>query len=214
MGNGAAATAGSLILRCLNKIFWPHTETPGRHVFVTVVLLKQKGNWDFTSSWTHRRCDRDGRWSWCADHAHADWKEKKKREPRVKIQLQVLRFCSGQLSDACFYNSELQWSLCKEENTQTLSPDLLPPEVPETTMSPDLLQPLQIFSQLVVQTVSEDLKQDRRHFRTTSVLLMDTILAHAWWSNMTVQVEMPKLFTKLVVSIISVKSQWTIVLKY
>lgn len=27
-------------------------------------------------------------------------------------------------------------------------------------MSPDLLQPLQIFSQLVVQTVSEDLKSD------------------------------------------------------
>lgn len=38
--------------------------------------------------------------------------------------------------------------------------DLLPPEVPETTVSPDLLQPLQIFSQLVVQTVSEDLKRD------------------------------------------------------
>lgn len=27
-------------------------------------------------------------------------------------------------------------------------------------MSPDLLQPLQVFSQLVVQTVSEDLKSD------------------------------------------------------
>lgn len=40
---------------------------------------------------------------------------------------------------------------------------LLPPEVPETTVSPDLLQSLQIFSQLVVQTVSEDLKQDRRN---------------------------------------------------
>lgn len=44
-------------------------------------------------------------------------------------------------------------------NSQTEA-DLLPPEVPETAMSPDLLQPLQIFSQLVVQTVSEDLKQD------------------------------------------------------
>lgn len=37
---------------------------------------------------------------------------------------------------------------------------VLPPEVPETPMSPDLLQPLQILSQLVVQTVSQDLKTD------------------------------------------------------
>lgn len=42
-------------------------------------------------------------------------------------------------------------------NTRT---ELLPPEVPETTVSPDLLQPLQIFSQLVIQAVGEDLKSD------------------------------------------------------
>ena len=33
--------------------------------------------------------------------------------------------------------------------------------MPETTVSPDLLQPLQIFSQLVVQTVGKDLNQDK-----------------------------------------------------
>lgn len=38
---------------------------------------------------------------------------------------------------------------------------VLPPEVPEPTVGPDLLQPLQIFSQLVVQTVSQNLKQKR-----------------------------------------------------
>lgn len=44
-----------------------------------------------------------------------------------------------------------------------------PPEVPEPTVSPDLLQPLQIFSQLVVQTVGEDLRRggtlDEHHRR-------------------------------------------------
>lgn len=39
-------------------------------------------------------------------------------------------------------------------NTRT---ELLPPEVPETTVSPDLLQPLQIFSQLIIQAVGKDL---------------------------------------------------------
>lgn len=38
---------------------------------------------------------------------------------------------------------------------------VLPPEVPEPTVGPDLLQPLQIFSQLVVQTVGQNLKQKR-----------------------------------------------------
>lgn len=33
----------------------------------------------------------------------------------------------------------------------------LPPEVPESTVSPYLLQPLKILSQLVVQTISKDL---------------------------------------------------------
>lgn len=42
-------------------------------------------------------------------------------------------------------------------NTRT---ELLPPEVPETTVSPDLLQPLQIFSQLIIQAVGKDLKSD------------------------------------------------------
>lgn len=31
--------------------------------------------------------------------------------------------------------------------------------MPETTVSPDLLEPLQIFSQLVVQTVGKDLRK-------------------------------------------------------
>lgn len=35
-----------------------------------------------------------------------------------------------------------------------------PPEVPEPTVGPDLLQPLQVFSQLVVQTVGQNLKQE------------------------------------------------------
>lgn len=34
-----------------------------------------------------------------------------------------------------------------------------PPEVPEAAVGPDLLQPLQVFSQLVVQTVGEDLQE-------------------------------------------------------
>lgn len=33
-----------------------------------------------------------------------------------------------------------------------------PPEVPETTVGPDLLQPLQVFSQFVIQTVGQDLQ--------------------------------------------------------
>lgn len=35
---------------------------------------------------------------------------------------------------------------------------LLPPEVPETPVGSDLLQPLQVFSQLVVQTVGQNLQ--------------------------------------------------------
>lgn len=51
-----------------------------------------------------------------------------------------------------------------------MSDQILPPEVPETTVSPDLLQSLQIFSQLVVQAVSEDLKQDKDTIAVTSEL--------------------------------------------
>lgn len=36
--------------------------------------------------------------------------------------------------------------------------------MPETTVSPDLLQSLQIFSQLVIQTVGQDLKRDTADF--------------------------------------------------
>lgn len=36
---------------------------------------------------------------------------------------------------------------------------LLPPEVPETPVGSDLLQPLQVLSQLVVQTVGQHLQQ-------------------------------------------------------
>lgn len=42
-------------------------------------FIETKGNREFTSSWTHRRCDRGGRWSWCADRAHADWRGKNKK---------------------------------------------------------------------------------------------------------------------------------------
>lgn len=55
--------------------------------------------------------------------------------------------------------------LVSSVTTLTSAPRLnkwvLPPEVPEPTVGPDLLQPLQIFSQLVVQTVGENLKQER-----------------------------------------------------
>lgn len=58
-----------------------------------------------------------------------------------------------------------------DQRTDKLTSDQsLPPEVPETTVSPDLLQSLQIFSQLVVQAVSEDLKQDRDTTAVTSEL--------------------------------------------
>lgn len=58
-----------------------------------------------------------------------------------------------------------------DQRTDKLTSDqILPPEVPETTVSPDLLQPLQIFSQLVVQAVSKDLKQDKDTTAVTSEL--------------------------------------------
>lgn len=51
----------------------------GREHFVNCgVLLKQREAGQFTSSWTRRRCDHDGRWSWCADRAHADCRERDK----------------------------------------------------------------------------------------------------------------------------------------
>lgn len=54
------------------------------------------------------------------------------------------------------------YSDIRDQRTDKLTSDqILPPEVPETTVSPDLLQSLQIFSQLVVQAVSQDLKQDK-----------------------------------------------------
>lgn len=51
----------------------------GREHFVNCgVLLKQREAGQFTSSWTRRRCDHDGRWSWCAGRAHADCRERDK----------------------------------------------------------------------------------------------------------------------------------------
>lgn len=115
------------------------------------VFIETKGSRDFTSSWTHPQCDHDGRWSLCADRAHADC-----RRERGKKGIEFK-----------FYSD-----IRDQRTDELMSDQILPPEVPETTVSPDLLQSLQIFSQLVVQAVSEDLKQDEDTAAVTSELTL------------------------------------------
>lgn len=88
-------------------------------------------HWAFTSSWTHQLCVHGDRWSSCAGHEHADCKGIKELVSQ------------------------------REPPPHSLNKLVLPPEVPESTVGPDLLQPLQIFSQLVVQTVRQNLKQNK-----------------------------------------------------
>lgn len=101
----------------------------------TSEFIQTTERWAFTSSWTHQLCVHGGRWSLCAGHGHADWR---------RNQGELLVSSMGTFTSAPRLNKQV-----------------LPPEVPEPTVGPDLLQPLQIFSQLVVQTVGQNLKQKR-----------------------------------------------------
>lgn len=108
-------------------------------------FIQTGDGWASTSSWTRPRCVRGGRWSLCADLAHAGWRGKQ------------------QVSSGWF-----------GVNVQLGSTSFSPPEVPESTVGPDLLQPLQIFSQLVVQTVGQNLEAQT----DLSVLRMEPVNSH------------------------------------
>ena len=61
--------------------------------------------------------------------------------------------------------------------------EISPPEVPEPTVGSDLLQPLKIFSQLVVQTVSKDLQHNNSREDTgpnRTILLIQTPANRSW----------------------------------
>ena len=66
-------------------------------------LLKQGKRGEFTSSWTHQRCDRDGRWSWCADRAHADWKERRRRRREEELKTRKYTYTDKHLKAAKSY---------------------------------------------------------------------------------------------------------------
>lgn len=89
-----------------NVVFPPQEQCVGQHLITSIFLeqltenqkedvrrlicvncgfIETTGSWDFTSSWTHRRCDHDGRWSWCADRVHAGWKGRKKSHVKLHI---------------------------------------------------------------------------------------------------------------------------------